>query len=183
MNLFFSSGFEVSNINNKYHLNLILIREILKGCDMAKHLFRSFRTAISLCLLITLLGCGAIDYQIEKSIYESTREKGTRTSDVGDFYVHPLSKNSFRLTYTDSSKAYDHSYGIEKNKIDHKIDKKAAQLALDKGYTHFCKSGEGHTAREKIYMKKIIIKCYSEKYALPPDALDARKIIEQDDQM
>lgn len=125
-----------------------------------------------------LIGCGAIETEIEKSIYESTRSVGTRHSDAGKTYVHPLGNNSFRITYTIRANEYNRIYGVNPEKMQNLINYEAARATLKNGFTHFEDLGGGQTARENIIMSKKIIHCYCrEKDEIPDSAVDAELFI------
>ena len=126
-----------------------------------------------LCLFLAagFWGCGPIDAAIEKQMYESTREEGTRNWEVGRFYVHQLGDGVFRITYTADADKYN------AGAVKYRMDKRAAELARAGGYTHFAYAGRGQTGRENVLMFKAIVRCYGNRgKAVPPGAISADSI-------
>ena len=139
------------------------------------HLRKTCLCAIAFfCIVLT--GCGAIEHAIEKDKYESTREEGTRNRDSGRFFVRELAPGTFRITYTSRVKGFDRTKGFDADKALLELDRKAAEVTLENGYSHFTRGGKGQTGREGIIMTKVIIKCYGNGEEIPPEAIDAAQV-------
>lgn len=127
---------------------------------------RSVIIAVVLCLVASssiLVGC---------TTYESTREDGTKIWDSGNFFIHHIGVDMYRITYTENKDSFN------SKEVKTRLLGKAAKYALGNGYTHFIKVGGGQTNREDIIMVKLLFRCFGKDGSVVPvEAWDASKFL------
>lgn len=109
--------------------------------------------AFPVCLL-GMHGCGAMSSAIEHSMYEDTREEGTRNYDAGSFTVTKVDDKIFRVAYTARKSSFDFDASRKS------ILAYASMIGKDKGFKFYKPGGTGSTVREDIVMTKMLITYY-----------------------